>query len=251
MPIRRPYTTNRPQCTQSNRIGNPNVVQSTMNRYQLDRDTHSTFQLVFQVRIPSPCQYTDSSHKFAMRRRHSPNCDETITADEHNALNTLKRTGSHVPLERSKCSVPSLPLVKSPRFLATIRRRLTPLTIPTTRGLAGLNRALASKPVVARIAAGPLLRSQRCARRATPPLAAGSPCNLPVAAAGGVVARRCAQVLLLVLTNGVGRRERKCTGLRARFTRRGYSVADRCYPRHNLTRALVRKASSQEGRKEQ
>ena len=101
------------------------------------------------------------------------------------------------------------------------------------------------------VAAGPLLRSQRCVRWAASPLAAGSPCNLLFAAAGGAVTRRCTQVLSLVLTYGVGRLERECTRLRARFTRPGHSVADRCYPRHNHTRALVRKTRSQEGRKEQ
>ena len=126
-PNRRPYTTERLLFTQNTGCqtavpirrsvhsslkvtkDNPNVVQSTMNCYQLDRDTHSTFQLVFQVRIPSPCQYTDSRHKFAMRRRHSPNCDEMITADEHNALNTIKYTDSLVPFYRSTLSVRSIP----------------------------------------------------------------------------------------------------------------------------------------------
>ena len=119
--------------------------------------TQSMFQLVFQLCNASPGRCTDSSHKSTMRRRHSQNCDEIQRADGNNAPNTLKRTGSYVPLERPNCSVTLLPLVKSPRFLATIHRRLTPLTIPTTGGIAGHNHALALKPVVARIAAGPLL----------------------------------------------------------------------------------------------
>ena len=130
--------------------------------------------------------------------------------------------------------------------------RLTDVERQQAAAKAAAERAqAASDATVARVAAGPLLGSQRCARKAASPPAAGSPCNLLVAAAGGVVARRCTQVLSLVLAYGVGRLEQECTGLRARFTRRGYSVADRCYPRHNLTRALVRKASSQESRKEQ
>ena len=82
-------------------------------------------------------------------------------------------------------------------------------------------------------------------------LVAGSSCNLPFTAAGGSSTRRCLQVLVLVLAYDVGRSGQECTGLRARFTRQGHSVVDRCCPGHNLTRALVRKARSQECRKEQ
>ena len=53
------------------------------------------------------------------------------------------------------------------------------------------------------------------------------------------------------LAYDVGRLEQECTELRARFTSRGHSVADRCCPSHNHTCAPVRKASSQECRKEQ
>ena len=82
-------------------------------------------------------------------------------------------------------------------------------------------------------------------------LVAGSSCNLPFAAAGGRLMRRCSQVPVLVLAYDVGRLEQECTELRARFTSRGHSVADQCCPSHNHTCALVRKASSQECRKEQ
>ena len=82
-------------------------------------------------------------------------------------------------------------------------------------------------------------------------LVADSSWNLLFAAAGGRLTRRCSQVPVLVLAYDVGRLGQECTGLRARFTRQGYSVADRCCPGHNLTRALVRKARSQECRKEQ
>ena len=82
-------------------------------------------------------------------------------------------------------------------------------------------------------------------------LVAGSSCNLPFAAAGGNCTRRCSQVTVFVLAYDVGRLEQECAELRARFTSRGHSVADRCCPSHSHTRALVRKARSQEGRKEQ
>ena len=71
--------------------------KSTMNRPQLDRHSQSTFRLVFQMRIPIPRRCTDSSHKIAMRRRNSQNCDETRTAGGHDATNTIKHTGSRVP----------------------------------------------------------------------------------------------------------------------------------------------------------
>ena len=97
IPTRRPYTTSRPQFTQKHNSNDPNVVQSTMNRPQLDRHSQSTFRLVFQVRIPIPRRCTDFSHKIAMRRRNSQNCDETRTAGGHDATNTIKHTGSRVP----------------------------------------------------------------------------------------------------------------------------------------------------------
>ena len=79
--------------------------------------THSMFQLVFQLCNSIPCRCTDSSHKSAMRRRHSQNCDETKMVDGTDAPNTLKRTGSQVPFKRSSLSVrliPSLPHKDNP-----------------------------------------------------------------------------------------------------------------------------------------
>ena len=75
----------------------PDVVQSTMNRSQLD--AHDTINV--PARVPSvprkPCRmYADCSHNSTMRRRHAQNCDETFTVDGHDAMNTIKHTGSRV-----------------------------------------------------------------------------------------------------------------------------------------------------------
>ena len=62
----------------------------------------------------SKCETHNPASVFArksqipMSRRHSPNCDETPTADSHNTPNANKRTGSHVPHNTVKCSVRSI-----------------------------------------------------------------------------------------------------------------------------------------------
>ena len=127
MPIRRPYTTNRPQFTLSHKRQSRTWSSPRFNVCN-SADTHShrsssCSKCKTQSRVDTLTPGTNQQCAAATRKT----ALKAKRADDNNAPNTLKRTGSHVPLERSKCSVTSLPLVKSPRFLATIRRRLTPL----------------------------------------------------------------------------------------------------------------------------
>ena len=101
-PTRRPYTTSRPQFTQSNTLDNPHVVQSTNHCSPLNGHTQSTFQLVFQVRIPNPCRYTDSSHKCqcaAATRRTAMKRRRLTTTMQRTQSNTLvHEVPTNVPL---------------------------------------------------------------------------------------------------------------------------------------------------------
>ena len=214
-PNRRPYTTERLRCTQNN-----TATQS--------------FQLVFRVQSHDArrCVNSNSNRKTAMKFTNL----KTQTASHTGRIHTNCSSSPQLTFETTSRQVPVRSPVRSSRLLAAIPLPFSMLTLyclPTNQCRSPLLRALAPKPVVARVAGGP--RSDRNAVREVclrGPLPVCAPCCVPNAAPGGVVTRRSLQGMFAgPRTRPSGDAWRSAPGCVHALTQRGHSTSGRCYPR--------------------
>ena len=253
MPIRRPYTTNRPQLTQSNKRQSLTWSSPHFTVLHSMHTTQSRFQLVFQVRNAIPSRCTDSNHKTAVNRRHSQNCDEVTMVDGNKTPNTHKRTGSRCPHYRLVLSVrliPSLPHRDNP--VAPPNQPTRAVTIPradnwlrnqlTCLGLAPRVHVVARSRCPSRHVEGAAV----CARRCALPPAVGplgrAPCSIALPSLAGYSS-------LHGVRGGVGCRARN-ESVEWRVVPTSTRRAADTTP-HSHTAPKSRKAESQESRKEQ
>ena len=98
MPIRHPYTTNRPQVTQSSQSNQRQSHTWSSPRFTVLNSmdtTQSMFQLVFPVCNARMCRYTDSSHKIqctAATRKTAMNAQRPTATMQRTHTNELVHT---------------------------------------------------------------------------------------------------------------------------------------------------------------
>ena len=195
------------------------------------------------------CVNSNSNRKTAMKFTNP----KTQNASHTERMHTNCSSSPQLTFETTSRQVPVRSPVRSSRLLTAIPLPFSTLTLyclPTNQYRCPL-RALASKPVVARVAGGPCSDRNAVRGRAAQSTPVCAPCCVPNAAPGGVVTRRSLQGMLVGLAHG--RRETRSEVHRVACTlsHKGRSTSGRCHPKESTHKCTGEEYENSQRQKEQ